>query len=77
MKTDDRSGDVRGASTDRVAWAAVTLLRQGMPAAEVRSVLQADDPVTVGRHLELHRERLAEQAEAASRAVDVVEVVLA
>ncbi len=40
--------------------AAVTLRRQGMPPEEIRTVLAAEDPVIVRRHLELHRERLEE-----------------
>jgi hypothetical protein len=59
-----------------IAWAANTLLRQGMPATEVQSVLRADDSETVGRHLELHRERLAEQLKHHLRTVDQVERLL-
>jgi DNA-binding transcriptional MerR regulator len=36
------------------------LRRQGMPAAEIRAALAADDPLVVRRLLELHRERLGE-----------------
>jgi DNA-binding transcriptional MerR regulator len=38
-----------------------TLREQGMPAAELQSVLRSDDPVIVRRYLELHRERLEER----------------
>jgi hypothetical protein len=38
------------------------ILRQlGMPPEEIRAVLDTDDPRQVRRHLELHRERLAEE----------------
>ena len=38
-----------------------TLREQGMPAAELQSILRLDDPVIVRRYLELHRERLEER----------------
>jgi DNA-binding transcriptional MerR regulator len=38
-----------------------TLREQGMPAAELQAILHSDDPVTVRRYLELHRERLEER----------------
>ncbi|HEX9257638.1 MAG TPA: hypothetical protein VF907_05260 [Actinomycetota bacterium] len=38
-----------------------TLREQGMPAAELQSILRSDDPVIVRRYLELHRERLEER----------------
>ena len=44
-----------------IAWVARVLWDHGMPSDEVRAVLEADDPVLVHRHLELHRERLAEK----------------
>ena len=50
-----------------------TLVEQGMPVEEVRSVLDADDPAIVRRHLELHRERLAERLDDQLRAVDRLE----
>jgi hypothetical protein len=43
-----------------MAWAVEALRLSGMPAEEIRAVLSADDPVTVRRFLELHRERLEE-----------------
>ena len=58
-------------------WALRTLKQQGMPAAEICSVLLSDDPETVHRHLELHRESLAEQLGVALRMVDLVERLLA
>jgi DNA-binding transcriptional MerR regulator len=44
-----------------IAWVAYLLRDHGMPSDEIRAVLEADDPVLVHRHLELHRERLAEK----------------
>ena len=38
-----------------------TLREQGMPAAELQTILHSDDPVIVRRYLELHRERLEER----------------
>ena len=38
-----------------------TLREQGMPAAELQTILRSDDPVIVRRYLELHRERLEER----------------
>jgi DNA-binding transcriptional MerR regulator len=61
---------------DRPPGAGATLIEQGMPVDEVRAVLDAADPMTVRRHLELHRERLAEQLDAQRRAVDRLERVL-
>ena len=52
------------------------LLEQGMPVEEVRSILDADDPAVVRRHLELHRERLAERLEERLRTVDRMERLL-
>lgn len=46
---------------DPITWATRTLLRQGMPADEARRIVGAGDPEIVRRHLELHRERLAER----------------
>ena len=55
---------------------AATLVEQGMPMEEVRSVLEAEDPTTVRHHLELHRERLAEQLDEQRRMVDRLERLL-
>jgi DNA-binding transcriptional MerR regulator len=55
---------------------AATLVEQGMPLEEVRSILDADDLAIVRRHLELHRKRLAEQLEDQLRAVGRVERLL-
>jgi DNA-binding transcriptional MerR regulator len=52
------------------------LLEQGMRVEEVRSVLDAEDPAVVRRHLELHRERLAERLEERLRTVDRLEDLL-
>lgn len=43
------------------AWIARALRDQGMPEAEVRSLLSATDPAVVRRYLELHVERLQER----------------
>ena len=42
------------------AWAIRALFGQGMPWAEIGSILGSDDPEIVRRILELHRERLEE-----------------
>lgn len=67
---------MQSADRNLLAWASDTLLRQGMPACEFRSMLRADDFQTVRRHLELHRERLAERLSDHLRAVDRVERLL-
>ena len=55
---------------------AATLVEQGMPVHEVRSILEADDPTTVRHQLELHRERLAERLDEQRRTVDRLERLL-
>lgn len=47
-----------------------------MPIDEIRSVLDADDPAIVRRHLELHRERLAERLDEQRRLVGGIEEIL-
>jgi DNA-binding transcriptional MerR regulator len=59
--------------TDTRVKAAVTLRRQRMPLPEIRAILTANDPVTVRRHLELHRERLEEWLAEQRRALVEVE----
>ncbi len=59
-----------------LTWVAATLCRQGMPPEEIREVLAAGDPVTVHRHLELHRERLDEQLAEEQRTVSSLERIL-
>ena len=61
------------ASPDAVA---ATLVEQGMPVEEIGSLLSAEDPAIVRRHLELHRERLAERLDEQRRAVDRLERLL-
>jgi hypothetical protein len=56
--------------------AAALLSRQGRPPGDVSAVLEARDPRIIRRHLELHRERLIEQAIDQRRAVDRVEQLL-
>ncbi len=43
------------------------LRRQGMPSREIRTILEANDPLVVRRLLELHRERLEEWLEEQQR----------
>lgn len=57
---------------DPIAWATRTLQRQGMPADEARRIVCAGDPEIVRRHLELHRERLAERLADELRVVERV-----
>jgi hypothetical protein len=70
-------GEMQHADLNPMAWASDTLLRQGMPSYEIRSMVGADDFETVRRYLELHRERLAERLNDELRAVDRVERLLA
>jgi hypothetical protein len=56
------------------ATAASEILRgQRMPPEEIRAVITADDPVLVGRLLELHLERLGEWLEEQRRLVAWIE----
>lgn len=68
---------MRRPDEDPQAWATWTLLRQGVPADEVRRIVGAGDREIVRRHLELHRERPAERLEDDLRAVAAVERLLA
>jgi DNA-binding transcriptional MerR regulator len=61
------------AALEAVERVGAALLEQGMPVEEIRSVLDAEDPAVVRRHLELHRERLAERLEYRLRSVDRLE----
>jgi hypothetical protein len=56
--------------------AAALLSRQGRPPGDVSAVLEARDPRIIRRHLELHHERLIQQAIDQLRAVDRVEQLL-
>jgi hypothetical protein len=62
---------VRSAAARRI------LRGQGMPPREIRMVLAADDPLMVGRLLELHRERLREWLEEQQQLVAAIERSLA
>jgi hypothetical protein len=62
--------------TNRLSVAAHFLSRQGMPPGDVSALLETRDPRVIRRHLELHRERLMEQAIDQRRAVDQVEGLL-
>jgi hypothetical protein len=46
---------------DAIAWAARALRRYEMPPDEIGAVLGADNPESVRRYMELHRERLEER----------------
>jgi hypothetical protein len=61
--------------TNRLS-AAALLSRQGMPPGDVSAVLETRDPRVIRRYLELHRERLMEQAIDQRRAIDQVERLL-
>jgi DNA-binding transcriptional MerR regulator len=56
-----------------VASAVRALRRQEMPLEEIEAVIAADDPGTLRRHLELHRERLEERLAEEQREVADVE----
>ena len=56
-----------------LAWAAGTLRLCGMPPEEMRAVLTADDPETVRRFLELHKERLEEEVAERKRTLATLE----
>ena len=64
------------ATSERIDDVELMLMQQGMPRDEIRAVLRADDPRTVHRHLELHRERLRERLNAERLAADLVERIL-
>jgi hypothetical protein len=55
---------------------AVLLSRQGMPPGDLSAVLERRDLRVIRRHLELHRERLREQAIDQRRAIDRAERLL-
>jgi hypothetical protein len=57
-------------------WAAGVLRSHGMPAAEIHALLATEDRRTIRRHLELHRERLAERLDDQFRILTIVEDVL-
>ncbi len=61
--------------TNRLS-AAVLLSRQGMPPGDLSAVLETRDRRVIRRHLELHRERLMEQAIDQRRAIDRAERLL-
>ena len=52
------------------------LRRLGMTPEDVAGILEEDDPAVVRRHLELHREVLAERLDEELRTVDRIEGVL-
>jgi hypothetical protein len=56
--------------------AAALLSSQGRPPGDVSAVLETRDPRLIRRHMELHRERLMEQAIDQRRVIDQVERLL-
>jgi len=58
------------------AWAIRALFDQGMPWAEIGSILGSDDPALVRRTLELHRERLEEHLAEKRAELDRIEPLL-
>lgn len=56
-----------------MVWAAAALRHLGMPRQEIRAVLGAEDPETIHRYLELHRERLDELIAERRRTLDALE----
>jgi hypothetical protein len=61
---------------DLVCWAAHVLRQQGMPALERDAVIGADDPRTIRRYMDLHRERLEERLMDQRAVVECIEVLL-
>jgi len=56
-----RFGERDPVRRDLVSWAAHVLREHGMPSADLRTVLARDDPGTIRRYMDLHRERLEER----------------
>jgi hypothetical protein len=61
---------------DPMSWAAHVLREQGMPALERHAVYGTDDPRTVRRYLDLHRERLEEWLMDQRAVLECIEVLL-
>jgi DNA-binding transcriptional MerR regulator len=62
--------EVRPEASWRLALATPALRDQGMPPEEIHTILEADDPEVIRRHLELHRERLEERFASQRRTVN-------
>ena len=60
----------------RIGRAEHVLACQRMPPGEISAILATDEPETVRRYLELHRERLEERLADRLREVDAVEALL-
>jgi hypothetical protein len=58
------------------SWAERVLACQGMPPDEISAILATDEPETVRRYLELHRERLEERLADRLREVDAIHAQL-
>lgn len=67
----------RRAGGRRLAWVERVLRDQGMPDRELRVVMTSADRELIGRHLDLHRERLDEWLARQQRLVDEVGRILA
>jgi hypothetical protein len=61
---------------DPNSWAAHVLQEQGMPAAERHAVIDSDEPRTIQRYLDLHRERLEEWLMDQRAVLECIEVLL-
>jgi hypothetical protein len=61
---------------DPMSWAAHVLREQGMPALERHAVFGTDDPRTIRRYLDLHRERLEERLMEQRAVLECIEVLL-
>jgi hypothetical protein len=79
MRSDRRPplGSQETTGSGGLAWVTGVLRSHGMPAEEIRALLSADDPTTVRRYLELHRERLDEWLADQVRVLAIVEDLLA
>jgi hypothetical protein len=71
-----RVGERDPVRRDPMSWAAHVLREQGMPALERRAVFGTDDPRTIRRYLELHRERLEERLMDQCAVLECIEVLL-
>jgi hypothetical protein len=60
----------------RLSWAAHVLREQGMPVPECHAVFGTDDPRTLRRYMDLHRERLEERLMDQRAVLECIEVLL-
>lgn len=73
---DEVSQHMRAIERDPRTEAASALRRQGMAPEDVAGILAEGDPAVVRRHLELHREVLAERLDEELRTVNRIERAL-